>query len=300
VTQDHFPYESTFLSTFGVALGMAVGQREVWNAWQAQLVELQRDGGVGIDALTPPKLHATPTTLSSYSDSHRDYVYGDALAAVGERGFIVEFKRELKDWAGEVNPKKKGHKIRVIEHITGKEYEKGRWKWVRAKDYFLYRTSLIAHWIAYGKEDVGQPQQALGEESLDLCFAPYLCLQRKAKGIKESSSSVSEFLKDLLDAKIGAPLEDLSRYLSAVREVTEGGGAGGSGTETPPNGVLTYIDASGRTRLIWFRSIRELITSLDAIRRTPTPDTVHLDTIKSPTHLKTLSENPKGPRRGHT
>ncbi len=273
-----FPYEASFLSSFGLALGMAVGQREVLRKWKSckrkwdKAIRLPNKAITRKDvsnALSVPPIRSEGVSYSSYAGTHRDLVYGDALVAFRDQGFIVEFKRTLDGWIKEVDPEAKPHKVRVLE-LVSQQHRNSEGKWIAKRDVDkgLYETSCAAHWFAYGNE-VDKAEDVPPNSRLDLKFAPYVNLPLGRIGIKKAAKPLTQFLSELVCGEHGVPLGALSDYVEKVRKAAEG--ASGKADQRGQanldlNGILVYFDSAGRSQLKWFRSIAELRELIAEIR----------------------------------
>jgi hypothetical protein len=274
--QKDSPYESSYLSSFGLALGMAIGQDDVLRAWESRWAESENEPKVkarlfallgGHPPLKPLEIaQRTPATFSSYAGSHRDYVFGDALVAVRDRGFIVEYKRSLGGWVKEVDPKVKPHKVRVLQRVSKhRPDEEGNWVENEDADMEMYNISRAAHWFAYGKKRRAA-KNGLGM-SVDLCFAPYVTLPLGPAGIQNETELLAPFLSALVGGARGVELRILSEYLTCMQDAALGddkkGGSASPVEAIKANGIFVYFDTEGRCRMFRFRSIQELREKLE-------------------------------------
>ncbi|HEY0020813.1 MAG TPA: hypothetical protein VGC13_31220 [Longimicrobium sp.] len=269
--QKDSPYESSYLSSFGLALGMAIGQDDVLRAWESRWAESQKNAKARLLALfgdpqapkplkpleIPERTHAT---FSSYAGSQRDYVFGDALVAVGGRGFIVEFKRRLGGWKKEIDPNVKPHKVRVLQRVSKhRPNEEGKWIENEDADMEMYNISRDAHWFAYGKTRRAAKNGLL---SAELCFAPYVTLPLGPAGIRKETELLAPFLSSLVGGGRGVELRILSEYLTCVQDAAldddKKGGSASPVEAIKANGIFVYFDTEGRCRMFRFRSIQEL------------------------------------------
>jgi hypothetical protein len=174
-----------------------------------------------------------------------------------------------------------------------------------AFDAELYDRSQAAHWFVYGEKGASETEPLL-VDPLDLCFAPYVCLTRGRADIERSAVRLSQFLSEAVGGHFGVPLGVLAEYLDVVRKAAEDddGDDDDAADGAQPNGILVYFDATRRARLIWFRSIQELIRKVDVLKRSlpdyappvPTEDDER-QSAEQWEHPMPEPNKPKGPKR---
>lgn len=226
------PYEDTFISTYSLALGYALGARP------------DDDTQAAAQGAASPSPIRLPASVSSLQRTRKDTELGDVLTFVKDWGVLIEFKRDLAGWRDEVA---KAHKKAVLDGVA---------------ELPTAGELRSAHWFAYGAHtwDVENP---------DFRFAPYLSLkdalnQQGPDAIKAGSVSLEAFLRSLRGRgspestpAVGLALEPFLAYLGLVQALSSAS-AGGASTGDDVAGMLVAFDADGRLLLVAFRSLTQL------------------------------------------
>jgi hypothetical protein len=135
------------------------------------------------------KLENTPFAANLFQQTPLDTVFSDFMCASGAKGFLLEFK---KNWEGRVSERRKDkYKLLQEQPTLGAQAEK-------------------CHLLGYGK-DIESSQ---GQGDIDILFGNYCEIVSAESEEKVKIRSMSNFLQEIIDEKIGANSEEFRDYIS--------------------------------------------------------------------------------------
>jgi hypothetical protein len=135
------------------------------------------------------KLKNTPFAANLFQQTPLDAVFSDFMCSTRAKGFLLEFK---KNWEGRVLERRKDkYKLLQEQPTLGAQAEK-------------------CHLLGYGK-DIEQGQE---QGDIDILFGSYLEIVSAESEEETKVWSLSNFLQEIIDEKIGAHCEEFRDYIN--------------------------------------------------------------------------------------